>query len=118
MADAKPPSTSDLLFLITGLHLPKNPNTTAELSEDYYLNPPVSTDERTLRETSLNSSYISSPEAAWDKVQFRDWLIATAFGAFAGKKQDFRAISEKVLFSKDLLAKSFTRDMQGVTDQI
>lgn len=118
MAEAKPPSTSDLIFLIAGLHLPKNPDTTADLGEDYYLNPPVQTDERTLRETSLNSSYINSPQAAWDKVKFRDWLIAKLSGEIAGKKQEFKAISEPVLFSKDLLAKSFTRDMAGVTNAI
>lgn len=118
MAEAKPPSTSDLLFLITGLHLLKNPDTTADLGEDYYLNPPKQTDERTLRETNLNSRYLSSPEAAWDGVRFRDWLIARLFGEIAGKKHEFQAISEALLFSKDVLAKSFTRDMAGVTDAI
>ena len=118
MADAKPPSTSDLIFLLVGLHLLKNPDTTATRAEDYYLNPQQGDNERTLRETKLNASYLDSPRAAWDQVRFRDWLTQKYFGEMAGKKQEFKAISEPVLFSKDLLAKSFTRDMKGVTDAI
>ncbi len=51
MADAKPPSTSDLLLLIPGFQIVKDPDLTAHSGEDYYLNPPVRSDERTLRET-------------------------------------------------------------------
>lgn len=118
MADAKPPSTSDLLLLIPGFQFVKNPDTTAHSGEDYYLNPPVRTDERTLRETVSNPLYLNSPKAAWDKVRFRDWLIATLIGNIAGKKHDFSAISEPVLYSFDLLGNKFDRNIDGMSDEI
>jgi hypothetical protein len=118
MADAKPPSTSDLCLLIAGLRLVKNPDTSADFGEDYYLNPPVSTSERTLRESLPNPLYLNSPQKAWNDVHFRDWLIATLFGNIAGNKHDFTAITEPVLYSKDLLAKTFEPHMAGATDTL
>ena len=113
MADAKPPSTSDLLLLIPGFYVVTNPDTTAHAGEDYYLNPPKKEEERTLRETVSNPLYLNSPNAAWRKVRFRDWLIATLFGSIADKKHDFTAISEPVLYSIDLLGKKFDRVSDG-----
>lgn len=115
---AEPPSTSDLLLLIAGLRLLKNPDKTADFGEDYYLNPKVDQSERTLRESLANPLYLSSPEKAWNDVRFRDWLIATLFGSIAGKKNDFKAITEPVLYSKDLLAKTFEPHMAGATDTL
>jgi len=115
---AEPPSTSDLLLLIAGLHKLKNPDTTADFGEDYYLNPKVDQNERSLRESLPNPLYLNSPEKAWSDVRFRDWLIATLFGNLAGKKHDFKAITEPVLSSKDLLAKTFEPHMAGATDTL
>ena len=115
---AEPPSTSDLLLLIAGLHVLKNPDTTADFGEDYYLNPPVSSNIRTLRESLPNPLYLNSPEKAWNDVRFRDWLIATLFGNLTGKKHDFTAITEPVLYSKNLLAKTFEPHMAGATDTL
>ena len=77
MAEAKPPSTTDLLLLIAGLQLVKSPETNADFGEDYYLNEPTTTEERTLRESLPNALWLRSPKAAWDSVKFRDWLIGT-----------------------------------------
>ena len=118
MADPKPPSTSDLFQLITGLKQVTTPDTTADSGADYYLNEPKTNEARTLRETKTNDSWLSSPQAAWDAVKFRDWLIATVFGNIAGNKSEFTALSEPVMFSKDVLAKTFTPAMEGVTDAI
>ena len=115
---AEPPSTSDLLLLIAGLHVLKNPDKSADFGEDYYLNPKVDQSERTLRESLANPLYLNSPEKAWNDVRFRDWLIATLFGNIAGKKHAFTAITEPVLYSKDLLAKTFEPHMAGGTDTL
>lgn len=115
---AEPPSTSDLLLLIPGFKVVKNPDLTADFGEDYYLNPAERSNERTLRETAGNILYLNSPNAAWQNVRFRDWLIATLFGNIADNKHDFTAISEDVRYSIDLLAKKFTRDSDGVSDDI
>lgn len=118
MAEAKPPSTTDLLLLIAGLHLPKSPDTTADSGEDYYLNEPTTTEERTLRETLPNGLWLRSPKAAWESVKFRDWLIATLVAGAAGNKHDFTTISEPLIMSLDLLGKEFKRGMAGITKEI
>ncbi|HYJ87819.1 MAG TPA: DUF6603 domain-containing protein [Pyrinomonadaceae bacterium] len=118
MAEAKPPSTSDLLLLIPGFQIVKTPDLSAHSGEDYYLNPPIRSDERTLRETAANQLYLNSPQAAWNNVRFRDWLIATFFGNIADKKHDFTAISEPVLYSMDLLGKKFDRYSEGMSEAI
>src|SRR5215813_8255480 len=118
MAEGKPPSTSDLFLLITGLKAVKDPDGTTGFGADYYLNPPKSKEDRTLRETAWNPLFLGSPKSAWERVRFRDWLIATLFGNIAGQKHEFTAISEPVLSSMDLLAKKFTPDMAGVTKAI
>ena len=108
MADAKPPSTSDLLLLMMGLQIVKAPDKTADSGEDYYLNPPLQTRERTLRETTGNPQYLNNPLAAWREVRFRDWLISKLFAAITDNKHDFTAISEPVLYSMDLLGKKLS----------
>src|SRR6185369_15858233 len=118
MADAKPPSTSDLLLLMTGLQLVKAPDTTADAGEDYYLNPPLQTRERTLRETFANPLYLFNPLAAWKEVRFRDWLISKLFAGITDNKHDFTAISEPVLYSMDLLGKKYEIGAPGVSKTI
>lgn len=118
MADAKPPSTSDLLLLITGLQIVKAPDATADSGEDYYLNPPVQTRERTLRETFSNPLYLHNPSTAWKQVRFRDWLIAKLFASIADNKHDFTAISEPVLYSMDLLGKKYEAGAPGISQAI
>jgi len=118
MADAKPPSTSDLFLLIAGLKTVKKPDVTADSGDDYYLNEPERNEERTLRETDWNQLYLNSPQFAWNQVRFRDWLMATVFANIAGHKHDLVAIAEPVIASKDLLGKTFTPDMAGGTDAI
>lgn len=118
MADAKPPTTTDLLLLIFGLQTPRNPDKTADLGEDYYLNPPTTNEERTLRETQGNPVWLKSPKEAWNSVKFRDWLIATVITGVAGNKHDFTAISEPLIMSLDLLSKEFKPGMAGITREI
>ncbi len=118
MAGVKPPSTSDLLLLMTGMQIVKAPDTTADSGEDYYLHLPVQTSERTLRETIANPLYLHNPAAAWKAVRFRDWLISRVFAGITDNKHDFIAISEPVLYSLDLLGKKYERGAPGVTEAI
>ena len=118
MADAKPPSTSDLLLLMMGIQILKAPDTTADSGEDYYLNPPVQTRERTLRETIGNPDYLLNPFTAFRDVHFRDWLISKLFAGITDNKHDFTAISEPVLYSMDLLGKKYEIGAPGVTEAI
>jgi hypothetical protein len=96
----------------------KTPDLTADSGEDYYFNEVNLEEQRTLRETKPNGGWLGSPQSAWDGVRFRDWLIATVFGNIAGKKHDFVAITEPVVYSKDVLANTFTPHMGGVTDAV
>ena len=118
MAEAKSPSTTDLLLLIAGLQLLKSPDTTANFGEDYYLNEPTTSEERTLRESQPNPLWLRSPKAAWDSVKFRDWLIGTLAAGIAGNKHEFTAISEDLTMSMDVLSKEFKRGMAGMTREI
>ena len=118
MAEAKPPSTTDLLLLLFGLQVPTNPDKTADFGADYYLNAPTTTDERTLRESPPNARWLLSPEAAWNNVKFRDWIIATLATNIASNKQEFTAISEPMLMSMDVLSKEFKPAMAGITREI
>ncbi len=118
MAEAKSPSTKDLLLLLTGFYIPKTPPTQAGTGEVYWLKEATTNEDRELRESKFNDRWISSPGAAWDNVRFRDWLIATAFREIAKKKHGFVAISEPLIGSIDLLGKEFTHDMKGVSDEI
>ena len=118
MAEAKSPSTTDLLLLIAGLQLLKSPDTTADFGEDYYLNEPTTSEERTLRESQPNPLWLRSPKAAWDSVKFRDWLIGTLAAGIAGNKHEFTAISEDLTMSMDVLSKEFKRGMAGMTREI
>jgi hypothetical protein len=118
VADVKSPSTKDLLLLITGLEVPKSPPAKADSGKVYWLNEATTTEDRTLRESKLNLSWFASPIAAWDRVRFRDWLIATLFSEIAKNKHEFVAISEPLLASLDVLGTEFTRDMPGVSETI
>ena len=118
MADAKPPSTTDLLLLIAGLQLPRSPDTTADSGEDFYLNEPTTNEQRTLRETQSNPLWLRNPKTAWNNVKFRDWLIATLVAGVADNKHDFTAISEPLIMSMDLLSKEFKPAMAGITREI
>src|SRR6185295_2631291 len=71
-----------------------------------------------LRDSQLNSLWLSSPEKAWKDVRFRDWLIATLIRSIADNKQEFVAVSEPLLASIDVLSKEFARDVAGVTPAI
>ncbi len=114
MAEAESPSTKDLLLLITGLYSLKTPPAGATSGETYYLN-----ETRTaLRESDVTFGWLLSPEAAWKKVKYRDWLIATLLENIADHKQEFIAISEPLIASIDVLGKEFSRTMKGATDAI
>ena len=118
MADAKPPSTTDLLLLLFGLHIVKTPNTSAQSGDEYYLNPQKLTEERTLREITANGLYLLSPAKAWANVRFRDWIITTLFGNLTSNKHEFNAISEPLLYSISLLGKEYDRHAPGVSTAI
>jgi uncharacterized protein DUF6603 len=118
MAERKSPSTTDLFLLIAGLQVVKNPDRKPDSGEDYYLNEPERTEERTLRDTEWNRLWFSSPGAAWENVRYRDWLIARLAESIAGPTPEFSAISEPPLVSMDVLSKEFTRGMAGATDAI
>src|ERR1044072_8505718 len=118
MAEAKPPSTTDLLLLIAVFQFVKSPDTTADFGEDYYLNEPTTTEERTLRESLPNALWLRSPKAAWNSVKFRDWLIATLLASVTDNKHDFTTITEPLIMSLDLLSKEFKRGMAGMTNEI
>lgn len=118
MADANPPSTSDLLLLLFGTQLIKTPNNAAQSGEDYYLNPPKLTEERTLRESTWALLFLLNPGLAWSKVKFRDWLIKTLFSNITDHKHAFNAISEPLICSMDLLGKEYDRGIPGVSDAI
>ena len=118
MAEAEPPSTSELLRLITALLVVKNPDATRHSPEDYYLNPAEGSKERTLRETVANPQFLLNPSAAWKEVRYRDWLIARLAANITDKKHDFTAISEPVLYSLDLLGKKYERGAPGVSKAI
>ena len=118
MAEAESPSTKDLLLLITGLQVLKEPPLNAEAGEYYWLTEPTTDEKRTLRESQLNPHWLRSPKLAWEGVRFRDYLITTLFGNIADNKHDFIAITEPLVASMDVLTKDFKRHMSGVTDEI
>jgi hypothetical protein len=119
MAEAKSPSTKDLLLLITGFYLPKSPpSTTADKGDVYWLKDATTNVDRELRESIFNPKWLGSPEDAWGGVRFRDWLIATLFSEIAKRNHDFVAIEEPLLASIDVLSKEFTPDMKGVSPSI
>jgi len=116
--EAKPPSTSDLLLLMTGLQKLKAPDSKADSGEDYYLDEAKLTDERTLRGTLFNVDWLRNPKAAWESVRYRDWLIATLADNIASHNQEFSAISEPLLLSMDVLSNEFKPRMKGMTPEI
>jgi hypothetical protein len=118
MADAKDPSTKDLLLLITGFEVPKSPPVGADKGDVYWLKQATTNEDRELRDSEFNPKWLKSPEAAWNDVRFRDWLLATLFCEIAGKKHDFVAIEEPLLASIDVFTKDFTKDMKGVSPSI
>src|SRR3954452_22916043 len=118
MAEAKSPSTKDLLLLITGFYIPSSPSPTADKGDVFWLKQATTNEDRELRESKFNPDWLKSPESAWDGVRFRDWLIATLFSEIAKRKHDFVAIEEPLLASIDVLSKEFTPDMKGVSPSI
>jgi len=118
MAEAKSPSTKDLLLLIAGFNVLKSPPPTADKGDVYWLKEAGTNEDRELRENDFNIDWLMSPAKAWDKVRFRDWLLATLFSAIASNKHDFVAIEEPLLASIDVLDKEFTKDMKGVSPSI
>src|SRR5262245_51272214 len=118
MAEAQPPSTTDLLLLLAGLKVLKNPDLKAQSGEAYYLNEPTTKEERTLRDALLNTAWLESPKTAWDDVRFRDWLISKLAAGIADHKQLFTTISEPLVVSMDVLSKEFKPAMQGMTLEI
>src|SRR6185295_12910449 len=95
-----------------------SPPTSADIGEVYWLKEGTTNEDRELRETAFNLDWIKSPAQAWDRVRFRDWLIATLFKEVSRKKHDFVAIEEPLLASIDVLNKEFTNDMKGVSPSI
>lgn len=118
MAEVKSPSIKDLLLLLTGFYVPKSPPQQANSGQAYWLTEAKPNEDRNLRESIANSNWSKSPMAAWEGVRFRDWLVTALFGAIAGHKNEFVAISEPVLASIDVLGKEFTHEMKGVTETI
>ena len=118
MAEPKSPSTKDLLLLFTGFYVPKSAPTTADKGDVYWLKEATTNEDRELRDSDFNLAWLLSPQAAWDGVRFRDWLIATLFSEIAKKKHDFVAIEEPLLASIDVLDKEFTHGMKGVSKSI
>jgi hypothetical protein len=118
MAEGKPPSTTDLFLLIAGVQVLKSPDDTADSGEDYYLNEPQRTEERTLRDTSWNRLWFSSPGAAWEKVRYRDWLIARLAQSIASDKPEFSAISELLLVFDGRVVQRVHHGMAGATNEI
>jgi len=116
MAEAESPSTKDLLLFITGLATPKDAKADAQTGEDYWLTEVKTTEERKLRESVLNQAWLPGPKAEWNKVRFRDWLIATLLQEIAGHEQTFTTLSEPLVASIDLLGKEFAPNMKGATE--
>ena len=118
MAEAKSPSTKDLLLLITGYQTLKAPPAGADKGDVYWLKEAKTNEDRELRESDFNPKWLESPEAAWKSVRFRDWLLATLFWEIASKKHDFVAIEEPLLASIDVFTKEFTTEMKGLSPSI
>ncbi len=118
MAEAKSPSTKDLLLLITGLQVPTTPPKKTDSGDVYWLKEATTNEDRELRESLFNPLWILSPMKAWEGVRFRDWLFATLFKGMAGDKHDFVAIAEPLQASIDVLDKEFTKGMKGVNKAI
>ena len=118
MAEAKSPSTTDLLLLIAGLQVPKTPPQKTDSGEVYWLKEATTNEDRELRESQGNPLWILSPMKAWESVRFRDWLFATLFKGIAANKHDFVAIAEPLQASLDVLDKEFTPNMKGVDTAI
>ncbi len=115
MADAKSHSTKDLLLLLVGLYKLQHPQSASIASaEDYWLND----NKDSLRDSEWNWMWLLSPQAAWESVVHRDWLIAQILSNLAGQKQEFGALSEPLLASIDLLSKEFKPRMGHSTDAI
>ena len=118
MAEDKSPSTKDLFLLIVGLYKLKVPNDDTGSGEQYWLNDEGSPDEGSLRKLDWNWDWFGSPKQAWEKVPYRDWLIATLAANVTGGTHDFSAISEPMLISLDVLTNEFKPDTPGVSDAI
>jgi uncharacterized protein DUF6603 len=119
MAEGKSHSTKDLFLLMVGLYKLKEPPPRQEATsaEKYWLKD-EGPDKGSLRELEWNPLWLYSPMIAWERVRYRDWLIAKIAANAAGDKQDFIAISEPLLASLDLLTKEFKPGMPKASDAI
>lgn len=117
MAEAKSPSTTDLLLLITGLQVPTSAPQKTDSGDVYWLKEATTNEDRELRDSQMNPLWIRGPMKAWESVRFRDWLFATLFKGIADHKHDFVAIAEPLQASIDVLDKEFKQDMKGFPQQ-
>lgn len=113
MAD-EPLSTTDLFLLVVGLYNLKTPGpqTTAR---DYYLDKDK---KYALRETEWNVGWLTSPQSAWEKVRYRDWLLANIVAELTGSTNDLTSITEPVFATLDLLGSEFRPGMPNASDAI
>ncbi|PYP89036.1 MAG: hypothetical protein DMF61_04900 [Blastocatellia bacterium AA13] len=112
MAKDESISTKDLFLLMIGLYKLKSPPTDAKTGNRYWLK------DDSLRETEWNWEWFKDSSAAWNSVKHRDWLVANIAANVTGNSHDFKAISEPLFFSLDVLTNEFKPDMAGATDAI
>lgn len=117
MAEDKPLSTKDLFLLLVGLRKLDDPGPKSS-PKKYYLKDDGSEGDGSLRDSSWNWDWLSSPAIELMKVLYPDWLMANIAANLTGGKQDFSAISEPVFVSLDLLAKEFKPNMPDASDAI
>ncbi|MGH9765158.1 MAG: hypothetical protein ACREAC_30350, partial [Blastocatellia bacterium] len=113
MAEDKSHSTKDLFLLAIGLaKLAEEGSKDPIPAAQYYLK------DGALRETKWNWDWFSSPLNELSKVRYRYWLIGNLAANLTGSDQNFVAISEPMLVSKDLLSKEFKPGMPEATNEI
>lgn len=113
MAD-EPLSTTDLFLLTVGLYNLKKPGPETS-ARDYYLDKDK---QYALRDTEWNVGWLTSPQSAWDKVRYRDWLLANMLAGLTGSTNDLTAIAEPVFATLDLLGSEFRPGMPNASDAI
>src|SRR5215207_4807711 len=113
MAD-EPLSTKDLFLLAVGLYNLKKPGPQTS-ARDYYLDKDK---QCALRETEWNVGWLASPGSAWEKVRYRDWLLANIVAELTGSTNDLTSISEPVFATLDLLGSEFRPGMPNASDAI
>jgi hypothetical protein len=113
MAD-EPLSTTDLFLLAVGLYSLKKPGPTTS-AKDFYLDKDK---QYALRETEWNVGWLTSPESAWEKVRYRDWLLANLAAELTGSTNDLVSITEPVFATLDLLGSDIRPGMPNASDAI